>query len=161
MTKEDFVPIELAIRLEDIGFKNKTLFCYNDEQVINPEVIEKYGELTDDGYYELTKEGGGKLKWDYVYIYQTKLMLKDRVICEKNRVPAPTIDEVVNWLLKDKNIFISTHLRPSGITFVIYKNVRFDNHVLNYDFEDEGENSYLTPQDALIEGIWYVYENLL
>lgn len=59
---EDFVPIELAIRLKDIGFKSKTLFCYNDVQVINPEVIEKYGELTDDGYYELTEEGGGGIE---------------------------------------------------------------------------------------------------
>lgn len=158
---EDFVPIELAIRLKDIDFKSKTLFCYNDVQVINPEVIEKYGNLTDDGYYELTEDGGGELKWDYVYIYQTKIMLNSEVICEKNRVPAPTIGEVVNWLLKDKNIFICTHPRPMGITFIIYKNVFFDNYVLNYDFEYEGENSYFTPQDALIEGIQYICENLL
>lgn len=52
---EDFVTFDLAVKLKEKGFKKKCLFAYNDEQVINPKVIEEYGNLTDDGYYEQFK----------------------------------------------------------------------------------------------------------
>ena len=39
-------------------------------QIIRPEIIEKYGDLTDDGYYELTRNCGGKLDFDEVYGYE-------------------------------------------------------------------------------------------
>lgn len=54
---EDFVTFEIANKLKEKGFNYKTIYSYNEEQIINPLVIEQYGELSDDGYYELTKEG--------------------------------------------------------------------------------------------------------
>lgn len=50
-----------------IGVKPSKFFAIVNKQRIRKDIIEKYGELTDDGYYELTKDCGGKLDFDEVY----------------------------------------------------------------------------------------------
>ena len=162
---EDFVTFELAKKLKEKGFNYNCLFAYNDEQIINPNVIEKYGVLSDDGYYELTKDGGGELDWDYVYIYETKLMLKRNIIVKRNFIEAPTISQVLKWLREEKKISIEVGIHYSlkwmcsiyefsdGITdFTQYNNNGIDDTVyILYD-------SY---ELAALAGVEYCLDNLI
>ena len=121
---EDFVSLELGKKLKEKGFDYDTLFAYNDEQIINPKVVEKYGELSDDGYYELTKQGGGELDWDYVYIYQQLLMPQRTIFVKRNYLLAPTISQVLKWLREEKNIYISVFIDDDSdtpVTFEVHK----------------------------------------
>lgn len=157
----EFVPKDLIIKLQEKGLNKKTYFVYNDEQVINPDVVEKYGELSDDGYYELTKQGGGKLKWNYVYIYQTEIMPKRYVIVERNCVNAYTIEEVLDWVRDEKKIHVMFDLCPSGYNPIflteIYKD---DDGYFNNNFIDNC-NCYPTYKDAAIAAIKYIINKKL
>ena len=62
-----FVDYNTAKKLNEQGFKEKTLFVYGYKQTIRPEIREKYGELSDDGYYEIKKEYGDKIRFNQVY----------------------------------------------------------------------------------------------
>lgn len=117
---QDFIPYKLALKLREKGFNYDCLFAYNDEQIINPEVVEKYGELSDDGYYELTKDGGGELDWDYVYIYETQLIPKNYIILKRNFVEAPTIALVLKWLRKEKNIDVDVQAAAGMLGDKVY-----------------------------------------
>lgn len=103
---EDFVPFELAVKLKEKGFDYKCLYVYNKEQIINPEIVKTFGELSDDGYYELTKEGGGKLDWSFVYIDEYQLIQYRDVLITREMIKAPTISHVLKWLREEKEIDI-------------------------------------------------------
>ena len=107
----NFLPIELCKKLQGI-MNLKSLFVYNKEQIINPEIIEKHGDLTDDGYYELTKDCGGPYKFNKVYIYDYKLMLRRDVWVEKEMVYAYTIEQVFTWLREEKKIYVGILYMP-------------------------------------------------
>lgn len=166
---EDFVPYELAVKLRDKGFNCNCLFAFNDEQIINPNVVEKYGALSDDGYYELTKNGGGELDWDYVYIYETKLMLKRNIILKRNFIDAPTISQVLKWLREEKKIFIRVTLsydystdadgeQVDRWTFWLFEVFSVGSGSLIYTEEISEYDSY---EQAALAGIEYVINNLI
>ena len=129
-------------------------FHYFKHQIIRPEIVEKYGDLTDDGYFELTKRGGGKLKFDEVYGYEWVLE-ENNLYRDPNFykiIPAYSIYTVVEELLK-YGIYIYVDLTEDGfvgrvkifcknsnsthecedvsinfsITSTIYSNCKFDN----------------------------------
>ena len=58
-TNMKFLPIELCKKLQGI-MNLKSHFVYNKEQIINPEIVEKHGDLTDDMFedndYEFQRE---------------------------------------------------------------------------------------------------------
>lgn len=146
---EDFVTRDIAIKLQQKGYNKDSLFAFNDEQVINPKVIEKYGALSDDGYYELTKDGGGNLEWDYVYIYQTKLTLLRNIIIKRNFVLAPTIYQTLKWLReKDIMIEILINLMDDG-------KWSFGFRIQTKEYYDRGLKDYLTWEEAAIAAIDY------
>ena len=66
------VGIEDAKKLHQIGF-NKTdmeewyRHAFVRAWKVSDEAVEKYGELSDDGFYELTEEGGGECKWSQLH----------------------------------------------------------------------------------------------
>lgn len=66
-SEKDFVSLEVAKLLSEVGFDEWCNLYWSTGSYISDETIEKYGELSDDGFYELTKEGGGELDWDEVY----------------------------------------------------------------------------------------------
>lgn len=151
---EDFVPYDLAVKLRDKGFNCNCLFAFNDEQIINPNVVEKYGALSDDGYYELTKNGGGELDWDYVYIYETKLMLKRNIILKRNFIDAPTISQVLKWLREEKKIYVSVEVeREDWFEYKIVQTIK--------NIRTTGTSVYETYPEAILAGIAYVIDNNL
>lgn len=103
MIIEDYVEKDIAIALYEHGFVPEKFGCeyvYSYETIINPEVEEKYNpddRFTDSDYYELTKDGGGELDWDYVYIKEWVFRKKEYFGKE---IPAPTIYEVQRWFRK-------------------------------------------------------------
>lgn len=154
---EDFIPFELAVKLKEKGFNEKCLFVYNDVQIINPKVVEEYGYLTDDGYYELTEDGGGKLKFDNVYIYEQQIILRDKIIIERNFIDAPTISQVLKWLREEKKIYIMVDRSFSvrGWHYYIIDDDDFENPIQQ---EVEHNRCY---EQAAIDAIEYVLDNLI
>lgn len=59
--------LNLSEAFINLGVKPSKFFAIVKKQQIRQEIIDKYGELSDDGYYELTKDCGGKLDFDEVY----------------------------------------------------------------------------------------------
>ena len=146
---EDFVTRDIAVKLQQKGYKKNSLFALNDEQVINPKVIEKYGALSDDGYYEVTKDGGGNLEWDYVYIYQTKLTLRRNIIIKRNFVLAPTIHQALKWL-REKDIMIEIL-----INLMDDSKWSFGFRIQTKEYYDRSLKDYLTWEEAAIAAIDY------
>ena len=156
----EMLPIELCKKLQE-KTKLKSLFVYNKEQIINPEIIEKHGNLTDDGYYELTKDCGGPYKFNEVYIYDYKLMLKRDVWGEKEMVYAYTIEQILKWLREEKKIYVCVLYIPkidkkNDYYFLSMQKIgNLGNTIYN------GDTHYFSYEDAAIYGIKYVINNLI
>lgn len=160
---EDFIPFEIAVKLKEKGFKEKCLFAYNDNQVINPKVVEEYGNLTDDGYYELTEDCGGKLKFDDVYIYEQQIILQDKIIIKRNFIDAPTISQVLKWLREEKNMFIEMFLYNGKYSYLVKSVTQICEDDLFHEClsEDTANEEYDTYEEAAIAGIEYCLYNLI
>ena len=156
---EDFVTFELAVKLKEKGFDYKCLFVYNKEQIINPEIVKAFGELTDDGYYELTKEGGGKLDWSFVYINEYQLIQYRDVLFAREMIKAPTISQVLKWLFDEKQLFVNIDCNicdKFGLFFTIYKKGEETWEACGFD-----DNYYNKPEEATLAGIEYLLNNLI
>ena len=169
---EYFVPYELAVKLGEKGFNYKCLYVYNKEQIINPEVIKAFGELTDDGYYELTKEGGGKLDWSFVYINKCQLIQYRDVIIPNEMIRAPTISQVLKWLREEKEVYVSVipeynEFNPvKGVTYRLevayWKDDEFGYETVEWlDKETHTIITFDSYEKALLEEIEYVIDNLI
>lgn len=159
-----FIPYEIEKKLQDKGFKFNSFFAYNDEQIINPEVVEKYGELSDDGYYELTKDCGGILDFDYVYIYKRTIMLKRNVFVERNFLLAHVPSQALEWLRNEKQILVTiipmeTSIGKTELCFGIYK-ITDDLYQPLYNgyIENKSNSKY---EDVELKAIEYVIDNLI
>lgn len=159
----NFLPIELCKKIQE-KTNIKSFFVYNKEQIINPEIIEKHGDLTDDGYYELTKDCGGPYKFNEVYIYDYKLMLKRDVCVEKEMIYAYTIDCVLKWLREEKDIDI--------VIYPIDRNTIYmggEKYILSiyccgkrdYKIHESNNDKFVKWEDACIYGIEYLMNNNL
>jgi hypothetical protein len=159
----DFLPIDVCKKIQE-KTNLKSLFVYNKEQIINPEIIEKHGDLTDDGYYELTKDCGGPYKFNEVYIYDYKLMLKRDVWVGKEMVYAYTIQDAINYLL-NKGILITTFANRNNYSMcaeVLVKDEEeygwVQKHFTDFNFN---ENSYEAYEECMMEAINFVINNLI
>lgn len=160
-----FIPYEIEKKLQDKGFNCASPFAYNDEQIINPEVVEKYGELSDDGYYELTKDGGGTLDFNYVYIYKRTIMPKRNVFIERNFLLAHLPSQALEWLRNEKQILVTiipmeTSIGKDELCFGIYKIVTNGLYtpLYNSHFDAEPNAKY---DDVELKAIEYVIDNLI
>lgn len=88
--------------------------------------IEKYGELEDDGYYELTKHGGGTELWNNIYdsnyrltrYHDTNGWFKSDKI---RAYAAPSVYELQVLLRDEKNIYAALQLTENEqLIFVIW-----------------------------------------
>lgn len=115
MNTNNILPIEFHNFIKEHNFKVFSDFHYFKHQIIRPEIVEKYGDLTDDGYFELTKRGGGKLKFDEVYGYEWVLeennLYRDPNFY--NIIPAYSICTIVDELLK-YGIYVYVSLTEDG-----------------------------------------------
>lgn len=156
----DFLPLDICKKLQE-KTNLKSLFVYNKEQIINPKIIEKHGDLTDDGYYELTKDCGGPYKFNEVYIYDYKLMLKRDVWVEKEMVYAYTIEQALKWIREEKKIYV-------GILYMPKIDKKNDFYFLSIhkigDLESpiyNGDIHCFSYEDTAIAGIEYLMNNNL
>ena len=160
----NFIPYEIEKKLQDKGFNHNSPFAYNDEQIINPEVVEKYGELSDDGYYELTKDCGGTLDFDYVYIYKRTIMPKRNIFVERNFLLAHVPSQALEWLRNEKQILVTiipmeTSIGKTELCFGIYK-ITDDLYQPLYNgyIENKSNSKY---EDVELKAIEYVIDNLI
>lgn len=96
-------------------FKVQSDYHYFLNQIIYPCIVEQYGELTDDGYYELTKTGGGELDFCDVYGYEWVLESNEKYRDPEfyKIIPAYSIYTVVDELLK-YGIYVYVDLKEDG-----------------------------------------------
>lgn len=163
MRAKNFLPLDICKKLQE-KTNLKSFVVYNKEQMINPEIIEKHGNLTDDGYYELTEDCGGPYKFNEVYIYEYELMLEMDVIDEKEMVYAYTIQDVVNYLL-NKGILITTFANYNNFSMCAEVYVKDEEeygwvrkHFTDFSFN---ENSYEAYEECMIKAINFVINNLV
>lgn len=115
MNTKYILPIEFHKFITRRNFEALSDFHYFKHQIIRPEIIEKYGDLTDDGYYELTKDCGGELDFDEVYGYEWVLEGNEHYRAPEfyNTIPAYSISVIVDELLK-YGIYVYVDLTEDG-----------------------------------------------
>lgn len=115
MNTKFILPIEFHDFSRKHNFVAFSDFHYFKDQIIRPEIVEKYGELSDDGYYELTKRCGGELDFDEVYGYEWVLESNDsyRHPGFYTIVPAYPIYTIIDELLK-YGIYVYVDLTEDG-----------------------------------------------
>ena len=155
----EFLSKDLTKKLIEKGCALKSLFVYNDEQCINDDVVEKYGHLSDDGYYELTKDGGGDLDFNYVYQNKTDILLKRDVIVPRNMMPCYLTSHILQWLRKEKHIFIEI-----SVSIDLNGDYHYNYSVLNEtcQYIRKGYTSFEWDwHDAASNAIEFVIDNLI
>jgi hypothetical protein len=115
MNTKFILPKEFYDFIKKHNFSIDSCCHYFKQQIIYPVIVEKYGELTDDGYYELTKDCGGELDFDDVYGYEWVLESNDRYRDPEfyEIIPAYSIYTVVDELLK-YGIYVYVDLKEDG-----------------------------------------------
>lgn len=149
----EIVTYNIAKGLQDKNINIPCFCAYNKQQIINPDIIEKHGELSDDGYYELTKECGGDYEFDEVYIYKMQLVRKQDIIIRKNYTPAPMISQVLRHFRDDFDIHISIDIE-NGWFFTV-KNISNEKYLKYYNKEEK----YSSYEDCAMSAIEYVLDN--
>ena len=115
MNTKFILPKEFHEFIGKRNFEALSDFHYFRHQIIRPEIVEKYGDLTDDGYFELTKRGGGKLRFDQVYGYEWVIEGNEHYRHPEiyNTIPAYSINTIVYELLK-YGIYVYVDLTEDG-----------------------------------------------
>ena len=108
------VSLETAVKLELLGFKPDDMEDWRHHFYLRcwrlrDDVYERFGSLTDDGYYELTKEGGGKLQYTDVYEYTWKIEEDTTYLMNQTIFLCPTIYEVETWIRKKHKLLITVY----------------------------------------------------
>ena len=128
---EDFVPYELAVKLEQKGFKQGyNIFGYRP--IFSDETTIRF--ISDIGAYENEYFG--------------------------ENIAAPTISQVLKWL-REKKIHLVVDIEPNGYFFIINYNITttFDDKY-EFDIY-KSLSCYNDDKQAFIAGIEYVLDNLI
>ena len=169
--EKNYVSYETALKLKELGFDEKCYSVYRNEQHIREEIVTNYGELSDDGYYELTVDSGcGILEFDEVYV--TEPMLKLSNFTTKNSqikkdnfeyilCSAPLVMDVVEWLCDKHNIivtYVPDWVSPSDTKFHYdFKIFLNENKSLHKEWTDDV--AYGTIKMCMKRGVEYVINN--
>ncbi len=100
------VNTQIAKRIKELDLPIEYQYVYANTYVINDDVIRKHGYLSDDGYYELTKQGGGEYDWDYVYVRREQLMSRNRCYYD-DFIKAPFVEDVLRYFRDEMNIHVN------------------------------------------------------
>lgn len=106
MNKDLYVDYEIALAMQELGYipeRRYSGMCYSKRTNVREDAEERFGSLTDDGYYELTIEGGGDLPMEEVY--DTSIKLTEPYALD-DEIYAATIYEADRWLRDVRKIFI-------------------------------------------------------
>lgn len=154
------VDIDIANRIKELGFDIPYSCMYVSIQDINDEVREKHGELSDCGFYELTKEGGGEYDWDYVYVRREQLMSRNRCYYT-DFIKAPFVEDVLKYFRDEKDIVVNVIYNVSEpdsseryqATIVDFSDKNYPR--VHRPVECAGISSYETAEDRAIEYILF------
>ena len=138
----EFVTFELAKKLKEKGFKEECLSYYTTEYTLYNNVI----TLTDDKYLCVSDI-------DYEEFLVSHNSIK---YTNGNYVDAPTIEQVLEWLRKEKNLYIA--IRTWGGTWGYDVIGLIDGQGLHWVAYHEDIKSY---EDAALAGIEYAIDNLI
>ena len=135
---EKFVPCDIAITLNEIGFKEKCLAYYD--------VLDNVGLLYNTQY---TDDISPCQYTDLLFCHNSGegRQIDDSEYC----VDAPTISQVVNWLLTEKDIFIDVDCTRSD-TFMFFYTI-YKKGEKTFKIVDLNDELYVTPQEASLAGI--------
>lgn len=79
----------------------------------------------------------------------------------EERIIAPTISQVINWLESTKKIFLTVDIEPMGFFFIINYDI-LTNENGEYEFKIyNSTNTYPSSFEAAIEGINYILNNFI
>lgn len=159
MQLDSFLPYETTLKLidnvNDIDINSP--FVFIKHQTISEEIREQYGELTDDGYYELTVDGGGDLPFDEVYVDEIALShISDMYRFGESKLANGYIyDDIIDWLKNKYNYDLYTVPTKKGYKWIISK--------FNSDVVESNESSVIYPEryEALHNAVIYLIENKL
>lgn len=139
---EDFVTYELAVKLQEKGFREKCLCRYrNYSKTLHINEVEpKFARKID--YSEFFK------------CYNSYI---------DNDVDAPTISQVLKWLREEKKIYIVIAVNPTLSTkdkIAYYYQVYSNSNGVASDYY-ESEQCYAQWEECAIDSIKYVLDNLI
>ena len=123
-------------------------YAYYKEIDIKPNIIITYGDLSDDGYYELTKDGGGDLEWDDVYFYKNVLKKYEGDI-DEILFFAPQLDSIIQWLKDEIDTAIEVKYDKDTLKYNVVCYINDSDYIVQCppkkDYEDAIESaiSYL------------------
>ncbi len=155
----DYCDYETSLGLRDLGYNGFDNKVYCDWAVVKDSIIDKYGNLTDDGYYELTKECGGELEFEEVYDTSVKLYDRPSRNSWKEAIcTAPLLYSAQKWLCGNHNISVSVKPYPceDGLRWLCeIRSFQVDKVCL-----DRTITGYTSPESALSAGINEVVKSL-
>lgn len=130
---EDFVKIELAIKLKELGFNIPFFFYYRTD---------------DKKLYHLVRSNP---------------LVYGKDIIDTEVVIAPTIAQVLKWLREEKKLHINVDIDEFGWEYRICKFQKVDNEIYNFDLDYLASYSgeFMSYEEAALAGIEYVLENLI
>lgn len=167
MNTKFILPKEFYDFIKKHKFEVQSDYHYFRNQIIRPEIVEKYGELSDDGYYELTKNCGGKLRFDEVYGWEWVLEENSRYRDPNfwRVIPAYSIYTIVDELLK-YGIYIYVSLTEDGFIGYVttfHKNTNVSEDIVND--EDIVKNfsftSGINGTDKVFDNIYDAYKDII
>lgn len=137
-----FLDKQLSLKLKEKGF-DKPCFGYyyietptgNKEGELHYNICQFRGAIYEDCLYSS----------NYDYYFDTYLV---------NKVDAPTIDQVLEWLREEKSLHIVADFEENMKWF--FQIAKY--YTTNYEYCKYGFNTY---EDACIAGIEYVVEHLI
>lgn len=176
MNTKFILPKEFYDFIKKRKFEVESDYHYFNQQIIYPYIVEQYGELSDDGYYELTKNCGGELDFDEVYGYEWVLESNEKYRNPEfyQVIPAYSINTVVDELLK-YGVYVYVDLTEDGFigcvtTFHKNTNVLKDTEdtdddediIKNFSFTsgiDGTDNTFDNVYDAYKDIIYYTIKS--
>lgn len=124
MKERECINLKVAKELFKTDYTEWCENSYAKGSQITDYAIEKYGELTDDGYYELTKSGGGTEPWGKIYDQRFRFTYGFRGsngwFKEEGMraMSAPSVYEVQRWLREEHGIIVE--VRHTGTNKLFY-----------------------------------------
>lgn len=142
------ISYDLAEAIYNKGLILECDYAYYKEIDIKPNIIITYGDLSDDGYYELTKDGGGDLEWDDVYFYKNVLKKYEGDI-DEILFFAPQLDSIIQWLKDEIDTAIEVKYDKDTLKYNVVCYINDSDYIVQCppkkDYEDAIESaiSYL------------------
>lgn len=145
--KEEFVTYEVSLKLKEKGFREKCVAHYfNDEFVLNNSTNFR-GVCVED------------LMMSFNALCDTKDLYPNFYKC----ADAPTIDQVLRWLRKEKGLHIEITASAFGYSYIVSKTPSFggsDIKLSKYEGSNDG-GAWDEWEECALVGIEYVLCNLI